>query len=241
MRIRIDGIKAFAGGAAAAVAAMTLAPALSAAPSLVIPSQYEIAGNFSEGCFSGCLCPVFHFGQLEGSFTLVPYQIIAPIASGPVQTYQIIDLEMRVTGGLAPVLHSYTGSGQYTIINGIIQTHQLTLDLTSDKGEVLHLDSGMIPGGEAFPDIVADLANILIENCYGQWFSLAASPAPAPNPADLNGDGVVNGLDLGILLNQWTGASGILCGPICCPADLNGDCLVNGLDLGILLANWTVR
>jgi len=50
--------------------------------------------------------------------------------------------------------------------------------------------------------------------------------------ADLNGDGVVDGADLGILLGSWG---------ICddCPADLNGDGVVDGADLGILLANWS--
>jgi len=46
---------------------------------------------------------------------------------------------------------------------------------------------------------------------------------------DLNGDGLVDGLDLGILLGGW-GADG--------PADLNGDSTVDGIDLGILLGNW---
>jgi hypothetical protein len=66
--------------------------------------------------------------------------------------------------------------------------------------------------------------------------------APSASPADFNGDGVVNGLDLGILLGSWSipaGAPG--CGGnIPCPADLNGDGLVNGLDLGILLSSWTI-
>jgi len=47
--------------------------------------------------------------------------------------------------------------------------------------------------------------------------------------ADLNGDGVVNGADLGILLGAWGGGG---------PADLNGDGIVNGADLGILLGAW---
>jgi hypothetical protein len=49
------------------------------------------------------------------------------------------------------------------------------------------------------------------------------------NPADLNGDGVVNGADLGSLLSQW-GQPGT--------GDLNGDGIVGGADIGILLANW---
>lgn len=54
---------------------------------------------------------------------------------------------------------------------------------------------------------------------------------PTPNPGDLDGDGFVNGADLGILLSNF-GSSG----PV---GDLNNDCLVDGADLGELLANWT--
>ena len=59
---------------------------------------------------------------------------------------------------------------------------------------------------------------------------------------DLNGDGVVNGLDLGILLANWSIPAG---SPGCggatpCAADLNADGVVDGIDLGRLLANWTL-
>ncbi len=51
---------------------------------------------------------------------------------------------------------------------------------------------------------------------------------------DLNDDGVVDGADLGLLLQSW--------GPCDdCAADLNGDGVVDGADLGILLQNWSVR
>ena len=52
---------------------------------------------------------------------------------------------------------------------------------------------------------------------------------PSSNPADLNGDGVVNGADLAILLAAWGGDG---------PADLNDDGVVNGADLAILLGAW---
>ena len=48
---------------------------------------------------------------------------------------------------------------------------------------------------------------------------------------DLNGDGAVNGADLGLLIAQWGTP-----GP---QADLNGDGTVNGADLGLLIAAWT--
>lgn len=49
---------------------------------------------------------------------------------------------------------------------------------------------------------------------------------------DLNGDGHVNGADLGLLLGSWGPCSA------CCPGDLTGDGVVNGADLGALLGNW---
>ena len=61
-------------------------------------------------------------------------------------------------------------------------------------------------------------------------------------PADLNGDGVVDGIDLGILLANWSippGSPGCR-GAVPCAADLNGDAVVDGIDLGILLASWTL-
>jgi hypothetical protein len=79
--------------------------------------------------------------------------------------------------------------------------------------------------------------------------SVACSNSPRPNLAgpytnlggntvcdcagDLNQDGVVNGVDLGILLGAWG-----TCGAGACPADLNQDGAVTGMDLGILLNDW---
>ncbi len=48
--------------------------------------------------------------------------------------------------------------------------------------------------------------------------------------ADLNGDGAVDGADLGLLLANWDG-SGL--------GDINGNGVVDGADLGLLLAGWS--
>lgn len=50
------------------------------------------------------------------------------------------------------------------------------------------------------------------------------------SPGDLDGDGLVNGADLGLLLAGW-GESG--------STDLDDDGTTNGADLGLLLAAWT--
>ena len=58
--------------------------------------------------------------------------------------------------------------------------------------------------------------------------AIACTPFGDPCPEDLNGDGIVNGADLGLLLGAW-GTDG---------GDINGDGLTNGADLGLMLGAW---
>ena len=62
-----------------------------------------------------------------------------------------------------------------------------------------------------------------------QWVGV---PIPAPEcPGDLDGDGLVDGADFGVLLASW--------GPCgACPADLDGDGVVSGADIGVMLSRW---
>ena len=48
--------------------------------------------------------------------------------------------------------------------------------------------------------------------------------------ADISVDGIVNGVDLAIVLSNWDAVGS--------SADLTGDGTVNGADLGIILAAW---
>ena len=59
-----------------------------------------------------------------------------------------------------------------------------------------------------------------------------ADVCPPDCPGDLNGDGTVNGGDLGLLLAAWGGSGGDVDG------DLNGDGVTDGGDLGLLLSYW---
>jgi subtilisin family serine protease len=85
---------------------------------------------------------------------------------------------------------------------------------------------------------VTDLGDPGTDVLYGAGrLDIAASIAlvPPPSvPADLNGDGVVNGADLTIMLSAWGPC------PNCdaCPADLTGDCVVGGADITALLSAW---
>ena len=88
-----------------------------------------------------------------------------------------------------------------------------------------------------------------VEGGYELWVGTASEgvnvlnvlTGPDNPPGDLTGDGVVNGIDLGILLANWSiPATAPGCaGATPCASDLNGDGFVNGIDLGVLLANWT--
>jgi hypothetical protein len=83
---------------------------------------------------------------------------------------------------------------------------------------------------------------------YGQSTSLGAAAAQSvrlspgylcversdlARAGDINRDGLVNGVDLAIVLSAWG-----VCGAGACPADLDRDGLVNGVDLAIVLGNW---
>jgi hypothetical protein len=57
---------------------------------------------------------------------------------------------------------------------------------------------------------------------------IVCTPFGDPCPEDLNGDGIINGADLGLLLGAW-GTNG---------GDINGDGLTNGADLGLMLGAW---
>ena len=66
-----------------------------------------------------------------------------------------------------------------------------------------------------------DLANTSMSGTY---------KADSGTPGDLNGDGLCNGADLGLLLAQFGGPGS---------ADFDGDGVVQGGDLGLLLSYWT--
>ncbi|MFO0873455.1 MAG: GC-type dockerin domain-anchored protein [Phycisphaerales bacterium] len=62
-------------------------------------------------------------------------------------------------------------------------------------------------------------------------FSACVGVVEAPGlPGDIDGDGKVDGADLGILLGAW--------GTNDAAADLNGDGVVDGADLGVMLGAW---
>jgi hypothetical protein len=101
-------------------------------------------------------------------------------------------------------------------------------------------DDGTDDAGAACPDFTSNIDVTLTAGTYivgvggyaagnaGTGLLTVLGPEDPDCPGDFNGDGVVDGADLTILLGDWGGSA----------ADLNGDGLVDGADLTILLGNW---
>ncbi len=67
--------------------------------------------------------------------------------------------------------------------------------------------------------------------CTSRGLAILTVMMDEPTSGDINGDGLVNGADVGLLLAAWGSANP--------NADLDGSGLVDGADVGLLLANWT--
>lgn len=72
-----------------------------------------------------------------------------------------------------------------------------------------------------------EASNALLRPTLEVWFESDIRT----NPADLNGDGEVNGGDLALILVEW--------GEIDSIADINADGIVDGGDLALVLVAWT--
>jgi hypothetical protein len=113
---------------------------------------------------------------------------------------------------------------------------------TSLASATTTIDSIVLPGG------TSAVGAYTLASVYGQPTSLEVASAnnrvlepgflcieadDITNPGDLNHDGLVNGVDLAIVLSNWGACES---GP--CPGDIDRDGLVNGVDLAIVLSNW---
>ncbi|MFO0874405.1 MAG: FG-GAP-like repeat-containing protein, partial [Phycisphaerales bacterium] len=114
---------------------------------------------------------------------------------------------------------------------------QLVLTLVTDAQNLFGLPSALA-SGNADLDGPVDLVSVGeqtggggVAGSVNTGFISVFVAQPIVCPGDADGDGDVNGNDIGLLLASWnqTGDQ---------PADFNDDGIVDGADLAILLSNW---
>lgn len=145
----------------------------------------------------------------------------------------------QVSGVMALLLSAFPGTDVATL-ESVLETTAQDLDVLGPDNnygyglvdsvaaynELQCPSTALDSDGDGIPDIC--------DNC-----TLVANPDQRDSnndlygnlcDADLDNDGITNGIDVGIILGQWLTA-----GP---DADFNGDNVVNGVDVGIFLQYW---
>ncbi len=119
-----------------------------------------------------------------------------------------------------------------------LTVHNLALRLYAADGTTLLATANANPAGqpESFDAVPLKAGTYFLEVLGGtasniQLYDLAfaISEGKPSNPADLDGNGEVNGADLAQLLGNWGGTG---------TGDVNGDGSIDGADLSLLLGSW---
>jgi len=222
--VRADPVGTFVGGTPVQPSAPFVGPAC------WITGQHPGGGAGANDVDNGkttLFSPVFDLGGIDdGKMVLASYWRWYSNAAGANPFNDIFVVDVSADGGASWTNVEVVGPTMPEVNGGwffreweIAQFVPLT-----DSVQFRFVASDYDP--QALVEAAMDLFRIRTIGCSG-------SPSI---PGDLNGDGIVDGADLGILLNAW----GVCVVPGAgCPEDLNGDGVVDGADLGILLNNWT--
>ncbi|MBM4112493.1 MAG: hypothetical protein FJ253_03830 [Phycisphaerae bacterium] len=191
-----------------------------------VNDMHTIAGTWTVRLFvNGAIAfeePVEVVAAINPAFNRAPYAVTAALAPASPSVHDAI--VCRISGHFPvvdPDFDLVTNRYRWRV-NGVV-----VRDVTTGGR------ADMLPAGAALADQVVECE---VTPSDGQ---LSATPALASatvqcrvESGDFNGDGHIDGDDLGSLLGEWGACPG-------CGADLNCDGEVDGDDLGSLLGNWT--
>jgi hypothetical protein len=156
---------------------------------------------------------VFVFEHLVGSSVWIPTDFLRPLG---LRAGDELGESVAIAGNL--VFAGAPDADDDGILSGVVYALAVQLEDCNDNGIDDSIDIFL---GEA-----SDLnANGVPDSCENIGCD-----------ADINNDGIVNGVDLGLLLQEW--------GPVIPgdngseSADLNLDGVVNGIDVGVFFAAW---
>lgn len=159
-------------------------------------------------------------GQLRAAFLCTDgnnMEIIADIASGDDFDRANSINDQGVVAGASHLAGQEAG-WIWSSSNGL----RLLDDLVSESANVNILDAVAV-------NQKGQIAALGADTVVGGYRALLLTPVAGAATGDLDGDGVVDGADLGMLLGDWNQPGS---------ADFNEDGTVDGADLGILLGLW---
>ena len=142
---------------------------------------------------------------------------LSAAAAAPVIANLRMEL-LRIEDGVALPIAGDAGIGVFASGNVVSAS-------AIDNIEHIHL-RGLAPGNYVLSVTRDDPTSFTSGTGTVSWII----DEPEGLTGDLNADGTVDGIDLGILLGNWAAPGG--------PADLDSNCTVDGADLGILHGNW---
>ncbi len=161
-----------------------------------------------------------------------------------------LDVPARASVRVALTWNRNPAASQFTGIAPVLQNNDLKLQrITGGVASPITGDAGIsvFDAGNVVSQSAADnIEHLAVENLapgsyllsmnrvstagYATVGTIAWIIEPDALPGDLNGDGTINGADLGILLSNWGGNGA---------GDIDGNGTVDGADLGTLLSAWS--
>jgi hypothetical protein len=201
----------------------------------------DLAGVGTHGCFEGC--NYHQYGAYRPSSTSMMKALAQPFNSPSREQiikkiYETVSIIDDYAPATAAIERDATATVQTTHTTSSLMHKRWYLDGEQITGATgANLDLATVDLGDATTltvrvwdptSMVRDEA--MRETLMTQEVSWTIEEAPGL-PGDVNGDGVVNGVDLSRVLGYWGSAN---------PAtDFNNDGTTNGADLAFLLGNWT--
>ena len=159
----------------------------------------------------------FHLDQAapEVIFTATWHRVV----SGTFTSYDLPDIDLFLWKIEDGSLVDMVGQGAKSFASGNVTSQ-------SEVDNLEHLYVRGLAAGEYVVEMVRQNGGSSSRGAIAWWIPEASDAISG----DLNGDGLVNGADFGLLLARF--------GTDDPDADLNADGIVDGADIGLLLSSW---
>jgi hypothetical protein len=133
--------------------------------------RLESGSSFSRGCYPPCTCPLFTTNDIRGTYVLT-FDHQDPLF----MVYRVSNVNWVVT--IDGTDTRITGSGTYKVGGEVAVQQQMVLKLAVGTAAVQTFDSGLVGGGQSFPDINITISvNGMV--CFDTVIGVRSRPVPA--------------------------------------------------------------